>query len=827
MKSYSCTNIIGYKANFGAKNIKLPLKYDEFEAPSVDSHELFTQQLSNTGEIIDFENYLSFIDLISVDVLNDLSTIILTPIIINNHLSLNVQKVQIKLPNKLLNSLCYSVSIQETSDDLNLVIDLLDSKFLFITVIVNLKDFIVDQENKFSLSEFQSWGHISVPYSFELRANPYFMKSIDPNNCIISLNDGGLLHFQRPSPLEDFDIYQFKENAEPVGFFNSFFRDSGDKSNTRHALVDLLVIGKQIAALTIDKTLKFFDISSHDLVSSTKVGDSNLLANIPKRYMTKVDTAQPLLLFHTSNSFLTKESVLFKVWDLSTGSIIKEFHVKSPSHSSSTWFIQDFTTKRTNTLELEVLWKYNFSSELARYNIDENYNVLDYSISEPNDLNDDFLQSFDEEYYKHQVTKSGIYDELILKTSVNILRERLHLPPSDSILVSETINKFREQDESKPWFMLNSLCEEYRKLSKEVLSLGHKKDQAISLQANGLGVYRLLSIFEEFINKGDELGQILQTVDMKLSKKTIYKVSQYFSSLKTLDKGTLLYISEEILNLKFDTEIGEISQVFNNYPDVLNVIRKLIDGEDYIKCGFETSLSTFEKVNCIASFKDIMRTHKGLLTKFIILFSKFEENEELLDLSRQIRNKFSDLNLLDSIFSDRYQESMIYQELLVKGDVVNKYYYLNAKVKSKEYLVSIISKLTERNQHDIVLNELLDRIDTVENKYLVALIHLTNNDLKYLEYLTFENHLAFNSTHKLTDELDSFLGDTIETRSEYYHKLSRLISNKGPQFVNVAMKLEKTAIEELEPSEAASTKSAYYENLLICVSKVPKGILYR
>lgn len=824
MKGYSCTSITGYKGDLGTKYVRIPLKYPEFGSPSVDSHELFTQLLANTGEIINFENYLSFIDLVSFDVLNDLSTINLTPVMLNSQLSLDLQKVEIKLPNKLLNSLCFSVSIQETTEDLNLVIDLLDSKLLFITLIVNLKDFIVDQGNKFNLSDFQSWGHISVPYSFELRADPYFMKSIDSNNCIISLADGGLLHFQRPAPLEDFDIYQFTENHESVGFFNSFFKDSGFKTNTKNSLVDLLAVGNQIAALTVDKTLKFFDLTSHELVSASKVGDNTLLANIPKRYMNKVDSESPILLFHTSNSFLSKESVLFKVWDISKGSLTKEFHVSTPSHTGSTWFIQDFTTKLTNTLELEVLWKYNFSSELAKYSIDSNlFNVLEFQFSESNDPSDDFLQSFDEDYYKSQVTDSGAYDDLILKTSVNILRERLQLPKSDSLLIMETINKFREQDDSKPWFMLNSLCEEYKKLSKEVLSLGSKNDQLISLQANGLGVYRPLSIFEEFISKNDELGQILQTIDIKLSKKTIFKVFQYVSSLQSLNNDTLLYISEEILNLKFDTEIQEVSQVLDNYPKVLDVMDKLVEGESYVKSGFETSMSIFQKVNCISSFKDIMRTHKNLLIKLIILFSKFENNQTLLDLSNKILQKFSDLKLLDAIFTDNYQQSIIYRDLLVKGDVVNKYYYLNAMVKTQNYLVSITSKLTERNQHDIVLNDLLERINTEENKYLVALIYLTNNDLRFIDYLTYENHSAFDSAHKLTNELDNFLNDPIKSESEYYHKLSCFIAGKGPNFTSKAIQLEKAAIQSLSASESSEVQSTYHENIFNMCLQHPDG----
>ena len=61
-------------------------------------------------------------------------------------------------------------------------------------------------------------GYISVPYSFELRSSPFLLKCLDNLNLIVSLKDGGLLHFKRDEELGEINVFNFQEQGTLIPF---------------------------------------------------------------------------------------------------------------------------------------------------------------------------------------------------------------------------------------------------------------------------------------------------------------------------------------------------------------------------------------------------------------------------------------------------------------------------------------------------------------------------------------------------------------------------------------------------------------------------------
>lgn len=591
--SYSTANIMGYKRHLAVQTVKLPLKYPS-SLVKYTPNEQFHRQLASTGDIINLSKInSSFIDHISYLVLNDMKTIFFTPLNWQvNNFNLKFQSLQLVLPHEIKSNHCISVHYEmlETEDDGWLIVDLIDENYLFITLRIALNDFIVEDSKKakFSLSNFDQWGRISIPYSFELRSAPSFMKAIDSLNIIISLKDGGLLHLQRSDHLKDFTVHNFSDPTSllPLNFVSSLFKRDASSHDivldgvSSNSLVDLVAVNNSILiTLTVDKVLKFWNLENHqqarspidlkDDKSGTRV-NSAWLSSVSSRYLQIVESESSgntyLTCHYTTTSNSLKQDYnqlgfLFKAWEILDHKtqielvsldritfqpqlpdlLISTLGDDNTKFYNSLWFVQDFRCEsRGDYLNYHVLWKSNTSSILVTYKIHFNNGaVSSINWSQPSNSSalSDSASYHDIDFYTNKILNSENYDDLIITTSLNIFREHVGLenvrynsPIRQNVI--ETINKAvnEYQDHKSCWYKLDCLCEELKKVGEESLALCiTNKSTILTLNINNISVFRHSHYYEGFFHhkpssSEGKLAAILERLSVILSPKTYNKI---------------------------------------------------------------------------------------------------------------------------------------------------------------------------------------------------------------------------------------------------------------------------------------------------------------
>ncbi|CAH6720623.1 hypothetical protein CLIB1444_04S04258 [[Candida] jaroonii] len=731
MIEYGCSNV-SLKPQLPSLDVKIPLKYSTNDIKGTVA-DVFNTKISHHGQFLTTE---SFINNISIDILNDLKTVTLTPL--RTSLDVKTHKIVVNLPNKIIPG-CYSVNLVHTSDDPQIIFDFLDEKYLFITLVIDLKDFL--KEDSFNLSKFNQWGHISVPYSFELRSQPFKFKSLDVHNFIISLDDGGLLHFRRSSTLSDFDIYNF-DTYSLLGWF---------KARQNERVVDMIQDNNQLITLTINKVLKFWDLTTHELKSSLSLINNNFLN--PGNYFLKLNDD---IIFHATNSFESDHNVTF--YKLNDGKL-STFQITTPLKR---WYVQNFKIFQSeNSYEMYVLWKCNISTMVVHYTLSSDFQTISIKSQ-------DLTESSSENL--------NYYDELIISTAINTVREKLDLPLITEInegIINDTVEKL-----GKPG-LLSSICEEYNVLSQEGIDVTISNDEIIILQTNGFGVLRPLSYFEQFVTSDiaetDKLSMILSKLDIHLSTKTTNKVYDTFSKAPRVTNQLLTQISE-MTNIKMS--IDDITNTLNQYPHVVETLDNLIG--KVITSETKEFLSSFDKAIVGRTIKDLQKRQKLVLTKVLILLSHVDAGDLSINYGEKIHNLFRNFAIVEAV-----DNLVVNSAFPVQTSVIEKYYYVCQVINDENYVIQMIGGLLRTGQWKSVYS-ILDRVN---NKYLEGVIYLLNDEIKGLEYLDFDNYKNNNIDFEQLG-LPEFIGFTDE--GSYYHFLSQFIRKKFPQS---AIEFQLKAIE--------------------------------
>lgn len=637
--AYSKTNITGYKSNFETQIVKLPLKYGASQP--LKSHEKFHELLANSGGLLSLEKTKnSIFDIVSYEVLNDLKTVNLTPLIDHtNSLGMEFQRIQLTLPHPIFSSHCIDVRIfpsEETDEDnWSIVVDLLDANYLFITAKILLTDFIKGANSRLTLDNFDQWGKISIPYSFELRSPPFKLKTSSPNHVIISLKDGGLLDFQRKSLLGDFEIFNFNEYASmlPLNFISGLLKGNSAKPSfslegiSSNSVVDMVIIDEKVLiTMCVNKVIKVWSLKTHEQVLSpiflTKTKrsetESSWLPLITTNYLHLSDkgfnnkqylSAYFTLTSDTSNGSKDEGGFLVKTWELS--SFGKDFHLTEvekaafqpespnpslfskndtdPTYANTMWHIQDLLPLPTpEGLKFSILWKSNTSSLLSEYILNfDTGNIAEMKISEP-DVSDTWAETVvhrDEEYYRNRVLNTGYYDEDIVRTSSNIFKQHIgldHTTNNTSLrpFLSEVINSAvgkDEQDSRMCWYKINSLCEELKKAATESISLSPwKEGKYLVLNTGSISIIRPSHEYESFNfsasdSSEEKVASILQLIYVLLSYKTHSKV---YSKLVSKTSDITSDEATALFEELLDGKIseGEIQDILNRLSNVENAV---------------------------------------------------------------------------------------------------------------------------------------------------------------------------------------------------------------------------------------------------------------
>lgn len=641
--SYSVSSIAGYKEHLPRNRVTLPFRYP-IENQTQSPNDYFHSKLACSGDIINLrKDRSSFIEVIFFEVLNDMRTLNLIPANLRNELpGCKLQYLEVTLPYEVYSSKTVNVYFEEAGESMQsegvIIVDIIDKNFLFTTLKFDLNDFVHSKgsKEKLSLTHFNKWGKISIPYSFELRSAPFFMKALDSLNIIISLKDGGLLHFRRLEHLNDFSIFNFTESNSILSTsFMSLFRRSSNVETldgvSLNSVVDLVPLTQNtIVTLTINKELKVWNLEEHSRThSSLLLGSGNELKSQnnwykfgAKKYLRLVRSPESDRLLLTCYFPLIQASsgesgYKAKVWEVCSSErdtyLIElnhmSFVIDSPDNllnmnksdirfQNSIWLIQGFGCRfNQSNLYYNVLWKSNTSSVMVEYDQSlDNGNIVSVTSSVPSvkDFLRDSLSYHDEEYFSNKILNSGRYDSLILLTSLNLLRasNKLEKVKTSELLrksVTDSISKLTDAQNLEPkssWYKLFSLCEEFKKASEEPVCFGIlNSSTTVTLNVDGLSVFRPSHFYEKFNslklkNSTGQIASIISRLNTFISQKTYNKICKALLDVKAsaISSSTAGELFDLYLQAKISgEEIVSIMNALDDIPDVLDSVDTLLD----------------------------------------------------------------------------------------------------------------------------------------------------------------------------------------------------------------------------------------------------------
>lgn len=878
MSAFGYSSIVGYASHLPLKHVSLPLKYLKEEI-SADSAERFTNNIFSFGGFIDLSSQKGhFFCSIQYGIDNDRKTIHLIPILADEVTSLSVQfqRIQIHLPHPVIGkgmAVFHFVSLT-TDEEPYLVIDIIDESYLLINLKIELSDFLVGNlNNRLVLDSFSEWVNISVPYSFELRSLPFFMEALDAHNIIVSLKDGGLLHFSRPSVLSSVDIFNFSEAYTFLSLtLGSIFRNNksdrvvdGISSN---AIVDVVKVSEfQFVTLSARKCLIIWDMRSHKQVSSTiELGkfhtSSSWLTTVPTKYMQvhEIESSRYLSVVYTAedDSEVTSGFVFQSYRILPEGLIPDseeyKFSPEQPSTSSTTesnvFKIQDFqipSSLESSTVNYFVLWKSNTYSVLARYDVNIASSAItqvSFSIPHSSLLSDELILRQGDSYYQNMIFNSGHYDKDIVSTALSIFKSKSGRTSGDLSGMSLTQEvRFTITNTSKAigvsttalWYKLYLICEEFRKLCKESLSLLVRPNFVLTCEAKGVGVYREAHNYESFGRRDTtgDFAKLLQGLSSKFSANTKRKLVEEIKALSRITASDASRLASSYLSSKITgEEVSKIMDEMKNIPFAVKVIDEVInsdfrdeialDEHSAVRSG--TGYGLFSKLLTVSTFKHIKDSHQSTLLNLFILFLLCEVNETILNFLSAIVQRFSRYAMFEDVFDICFTGSSskcgieesnvsLLENSIFWTAAVNKYPELLCLIKSKNYNAAFdyYSKIVLGTHHEeLLLNVILDLLNRNEaktvkekftstfeinsplNRFLSGLLSLANNDpsqffVMMSDYDTFKaigdedtKNLLINGLSS-NQELKSFLSsifaksmDDVLTRANYFHELAKL-----------------------------------------------------
>lgn len=911
---FSDSVVTGYTDNFPTIQAKLPLKYISQATSSSPSNsnasptrltsnnDNFHLKLANRGSIISLNEIEgNFIDAVSYVLLNDLKTIRFTPLTTQvNSLELKFQQIEILLPHRLPSASCLSVYLESSpehgdADSAFILVDIIDENYLFTSIKIQLNDFVVNANlgKPFQLDKFNQWGNISVPYSFELRSPPFYIKSLSTNSLIVSLKDGGLLHFKRSSPLSDYEVHNFNEPTSilPFNFIGGIWGKKEDSSKgssdeieslggiSLNSMVDIALLTPTIfITLSINKVLKIWDLTTHrhcypsiDLKENSKDTSFWLTASSTVNYLQVIDNKYLTCHFMTKSAYTgenLQSNSVFKIWELSSTnpsqidlnerkdlifkpefpqSVGKRVNDKNRKNENI-WFIQDFFARIQNngSILYWILWKTNTSSIVSISTIsasDGQVESLEWSSkASQKSVLSTFSPYFDSSYYSDKILNSGYYNELIVKTSLDIFRDHIgfkdhdlnitHLSLRQSIL--ETLNE--GGDNKLNWYKVDSLCEEYKKLSEECLSLwvNDIDSKVLILNSNSVGVVRPAHAYETFKSN---LSPILTDLSIILSTKTYIKVydqvvqTPHFTS-EIAGEIYLKFLAGKIPDEDRDSLIERLSLVPNVIEDFNEIIDPKSTTTDFALDNRNSLTGSLRKLSSIISFKDIQRNHESVLLGLLVLLLLMEINEPILELINKISSKLSTYKLLSTVFDTSYstssggagssfsgkvernqlsnlENSLFWNgvvsnhpklgRLINKGDFNASYDELYSIISHdyENFITSIIIELINHDEGDLIKEIFIKNLNSekVIDKFLIGFVYLiSNNSTEFykvfeqevfdfkdqkvkleLKEIIFQNLTMNENIKTFLDSIFNLLIEDVKLeRANYYHSLSIL-----------------------------------------------------
>lgn len=711
MNIYGRSSVIGYESHLHTRYVRLPLKYAE-EMDQVNTVERFENKYYVVSELLDISSQAGlFFTLVQIGVTKDLKTIRLTPLLVDEATSLGVQLqlIEISLPHPLSNkdTFTYQFIPLIAEEEPYILIDVLDQNFLLISLRIELSDFLMgNSKNRLMLDNFSDWVNISVPYSFELRSPPFLVKHLDPQNLIVSMKDGGLLHFKRSGPLSTFDIFNFSDII-PYMSFNILGGLFASSNNTEisvdgfssNCVVDLVPISDtQFVTLSVNKVLKIWDKETHrQNQDHTQLSDSHSssdwLTTLPNKYLQVYESkkGKNLSILLPNQPFCADNVVRFG-YEFVTFSIQTGGTLASPQEASrlalsneslekyyqpllndaQVFRVQDFhVIEEDQELTYAVLWKSHTFSETVCYRQLQNSSDLTMLRSSIPKSNHNILTEFnahiEPEAYLNTLFNSGLYDEPIIRTALeafskscelssvayrgNSLRQRVRQAVHQA-------SKNQDLTDGSCWFKFALICAQFRKTSSEALSVLQYQGYILSAQANGIEILAEPHYYQTFMHSKSELANLLKKVSAAFSTQSyrvilneILKISEPIDALKATELATKHFsdkISENQVN-EFTEELASIRNVLDELKELTSVNGHFEQKSSELSFAGQGS-GLLAKLAAIDTFENIRKAHESILITIFVLLLLCEVNDQVLEFLNLILNRFKAYNLMTQIF---------------------------------------------------------------------------------------------------------------------------------------------------------------------------------
>lgn len=880
MANLSCSNIVGYESHLPTKHVKLPLKYAA-DKNNYDAGDQFKRKAFGMGGFLDLSSQNGhFFSSLQYGLDNERNTIHLVPLLVDEGTSLSVQfqSIQIHLPHPVIGNKLISLQFAtlEGKDEPFIIIDLIDESFLFITLKIELTDFLVgNPNNRLGLDSFNDWLSISAPYSFELRSSPFLLKAFDINNLVVALEDGGLLHFARKSVLSCFDIFNFSEKSYLTsislgGIFKLTYHNEAVDGISQNAVVDAVKINEQtFVTVSVQKVLKVWNLQSHQQLKQRVTLDQSLagssaswLTSIPTKHMQlhSVGNEQCLTLMYTSETESQASSgYAFKLFKIAPENGIAE----SPSFTIfperpqtttaaelNSFKIQDFFVENlesTGIMNLFTLWKSSTYSLISQYAVDSKTWTLvgdSTSLISSDTTTEEFLTQSDLSQIRNSVLNSGSFDDKIVATALEIFKSksghRIRKLSGSSLRQDvdqtiQSISRATSLSESALWSKLHLICEEFKKLSMEALSIYCTPFKILVCGVHGVGVYQPAHVLECFqlTHGSGELSHLLFALSAKLSTNTKRKLMEEIGSLDSVNSGTSHRLASTYLSGKISAEeISRIMDELEKLPNAMKSIHNLIHQE---LCNFQDSgemnglklgdgLGVFSRLLVVRRFKNIMKSHESILLNLFILFLLCENNSSISTILSDIVQQIFRYTVLDRIFGICFKNSSLKSEIerervnllehsifwtaavrndsrlvsMIRGQNFNEAFDYYAQITLgphyNQYLLDVVLDLLNRDEPLVVKEKFSSVMDMnlPVNKFLSGILSLTTNDPTQF-FATFSDYSIFEGVNnepckdalmrglQSHRELKTFIVSLYATRSSeasskahFYHSLAQL-----------------------------------------------------